>query len=97
MARPMTPEQREAWGVFVQEVGEYLYVVEGSPHAVARLVREAAVAAFVSGMYVGGGRWQDPRTPSDSKIVDMTRETARSSPDLYPAWGIFEGNTDGHV
>lgn len=88
MARSMDDEQRAAFLLFVQDVAAYLddEDLAASPaHAVAVLVREAAVAAFVRGTM-----WGDGPVPPDTQIVALMRQTTEDHPDLYPAWKVLK-------
>lgn len=89
----MTDEQIEEFRRFVEDVRAYLADPDltDDAHAVAVLVRETAVAAFVR-----GAMWDDPRgMPGDSEILRQARETARTFPDLYPAWAYIDRVDEG--
>jgi hypothetical protein len=54
---------------------------------VARLVKEAAVAAYVQGVRHAGGP-----TPKGNEIFARALEPIRTWPDLYPAFALFAGH-----
>lgn len=64
----------------------------GLPKLVARLIREAAVAAYVCGMRQAGG--SNAYTPPDVEILHRALGTCRSMSDLYPGFALFDGKTD---
>ena len=59
----------------------------GLPIVLARMIREAAVAAYVRGtMYANPTRVGPPK---DDVMLFEAMETIRGNSDLYPAWRIF--------
>jgi hypothetical protein len=89
----MADEQRAAFLSFVRDVEAFLggdELASNPAHAVAVLVRETAVAAFVR-----GAMWGDHPMPPDTEMFRMARETTRDMPDLYPAWHLLEENGEG--
>ena len=95
----LTPESEREWRALVEDVGAFLEAVGvdglAGGNAVARLVRETAIAAFVSGAYIACGTHAgDQRMLPDTEIMRCAREAARCNPDLYPAWWILERNAE---
>lgn len=81
-----------AWGAFVREIRAFMddeELASNPAHAVAVLVRETAVAAFVR-----GAMWPDAPMPPDSEMLRQAREAAHDFPDLYPAWTVLEMHSD---
>lgn len=66
------------------------------PQFVARLIREATVAAGVNGMWNAGGSSTDIRP--DSVVLHDALATIRENRDLYPAWRLFDDGPleEGH-
>jgi hypothetical protein len=93
----VTDDQIEEFLRFVRDVQSFMddeELAANPAHAVAVLVRETAVAAFVRGTM-----WSNDvavPVPSDSEMMRQARDTARMNPDLYPAWSVLDrAHVDG--
>lgn len=67
------------------------------PRILARLIREAAVAAGVNGVWNADGSSTDVRP--DSVVLHDALATIRENRDLYPAWRLFDDGPleEGHA
>jgi GTPase len=89
-------ETAEAWPAFEAAMTEFVdaHRVDHMLGAfMARMVKEAAVAAYVQGVRHAGGE-----TPKGDVILARALEPIRTWPDLYPAFALFDGrgtNEDG--
>lgn len=86
-------ETEEAWPKLERDVEAFMAAHPGDPglpKLMARLIREAAVAAFVRGtMHAGGRSLTEVVIPPDPVIVAQALETCRSMD--YAGFRIFDG------
>lgn len=86
-------ETEEAWPKLERDIEAFMAAHPtdpGLPKLMARLIREAAVAAFVRGtMHAGGRSLMEVTIPPDSVIVAQALETCRSMD--YAGFRIFDG------
>lgn len=87
-------ETTEAWPKLERDVEAFMAAHPGDPglpKLMARLIREAAVAAFVRGtMHAGGTSLMEVVIPPDPVIVAQALETCRSMD--YAGFRIFDGH-----
>ncbi|ACU71888.1 hypothetical protein Caci_2979 [Catenulispora acidiphila DSM 44928] len=82
--------QADVAGFFEQYAGH-----DALPFAVAKLVREMTVAAFVRGtMHAAGTPFHEIVQPSDPMMLYQARETVTSMPDIYRTWALLDGRLD---
>lgn len=82
-------EIAETWTVFESAMTEFVdaHRVDHALGAfMARMVKEAAVAAYVQGVRHAGGE-----TPKGDVILARALEPIRTWPDLYSAFALFDG------
>lgn len=85
----------QAWDTLQADIAGFLERYAGHdalPFAVAKLVREMTVAAFVRGtMYAAGTPFHEIVQPSDPVMLYQARETIISMPDTYRTWALLDG------
>jgi hypothetical protein len=88
----------QAWPHLQCDVTRFIEQHRTDPNlgpAVAKLVRELAVAAFVRGtMHAVGLSRSELEQPSDSFMLFVARETTASMFEQFPAWALLDGRTD---
>ena len=85
----------QSWEKLQADIAGFLELYAGYealPFAVAKLVREMTVAAFVRGtIHAAGTPFHEIVQPSDSTMLHQARETVTSMPDIYRTWALLDG------
>jgi hypothetical protein len=88
----------QAWDKLQADIAGFLerYAThEAMPFAVAKLVREMTVAAFVRGtMWAAGKQFHELEQPTDSTMLHQARETVTAMPDIYKTWALLDGRIE---
>lgn len=88
----------QAWDRLQADIAGFLErfaAYEAMPFAVAKLVREMTVAAFVRGtMWAAGKQFHELEQPGDAVMLHQARETVTAMPDIYKAWALLDGRHD---
>lgn len=85
MGRLWTDADRAVWEEFVGGTAAFCDRYEASPNAIARLIKDAVVAAYVRGAMHGQYQAGPLEVPTDVEMLRQARETAEMTPEAYPA------------
>ena len=94
MGRPWTDVDRAVWDEFVGGTAAFCDRYGASPNAIARLVKDAVVVAYVRGAMHGQYQTGPLKVPTDVEMLRQARETAETQPDKFPALAWLERGCD---
>ena len=94
MGRPWTDADRKAWDEFLNATASFCTEQDGHPNAIARLIKDAVVAAYVRGAMHGQYQTGRLEVPTDMEMLRQARETAAEQPDSFLALAWLEHGGD---
>lgn len=94
MGRLWTDADRAVWDEFMGGTAAFCDRYDASPNAIARLIKDAMVAAYVRGAMHGQYQTGPLKVPTDMEMLRQARETAEMMPESYPALAWLERGRD---